>query len=124
MKDDSSTYKSIFFSTLEPNYIISKEGTDQINRIIIKKYGLFTSGLTSNTAKEEYKEEIKLLDQTIKNLQEQYEIIFGFTMKHKFVAKAENGCLVNYDVTYDLNDQLEVFQAKTRRKIDCANTNY
>ncbi len=124
MKDDSSSYKSIFFSKLEPNNSIPNEGIELINKIILQKYQLFELRLGSSVTSSSYKDQVEKLDEQIRVLEVDQLIISGYKLRHKFLSKADNGCRVYYEVSYELDDLFQVIESVTERKVDCANADF
>jgi len=124
MKDDSSSYKSIFFSKLEPINTVTNEGIELINKIILQKYHLFELRLDSSLASSIYKDQLEKMDEKIKILESDQLIISGYKLRHKFLSKAGNGCRVYYEVSYELDGLFQVIESVTERKVDCANTDF
>jgi len=124
MKDDSSNYKSIFFSKLEPINSVANEGIELINKIILQKYHLFETRLESSETSSRYKDQIEKMDEQIKVLEADQLIISGYKLRHKFMSKADNGCRVYYEVSYELDDLFQVIESVTERTVDCANTDF
>jgi len=124
MKDDSSSYKSIFFSKLEPINSIPNEGIELINKIILQKYHLFELRLESSDTSFRYIDQLEKLDEQIKVLESDQLIVSGYELRHKFLSKADNGCRVYYEVSYELDGLFQVIESVTERKVDCANADF
>ena len=123
MQEDTLTYHSIFFKSLEPITALSEQGAKEIKQIKFEKYQLMQDALATKITIDEYQTAFKSLNARLSTTRTSSSDRTGYKLIHKFTTKDLEGFQIQYKVKYELDIDLKVIESSVSRKVDRANSN-